>query len=48
MYWAYQKKILSPDYLSESALKIIVIFYYFNMGLKVTNIANEYINKKRS
>lgn len=28
MYWAYINRILSPDYLSESAIKIIVIVFF--------------------
>ena len=44
MYWAYLNRILSYDYLSESAIKIIVIvFYLINEG--APNVITQYIKE---
>lgn len=46
LYWAYQKKLLNTDFIPESALKLIVIFFYFSVGYGLPNIIATYIKKK--
>lgn len=46
MYWAYQKRLLNHDFLTESALKLIVIYFYFSVGYGLPNIITTYLNKK--
>lgn len=45
LYWAYQKRLLNSDYLTESALKMIVIFFYF-ITEEVPNIITYFCKEK--
>lgn len=45
MYWGYQRKLLNADFLTPSAMKIIIIFSYIITG-HVPNIIPSFIQNK--
>ena len=47
LYWAYRKNLLD-DYLSEWAIKLLVIYHYLNLGKGLPNIIDGFYQYKKN
>ncbi len=45
MYWAYTKRFLNQEYISDSSIKILIICLFLNFGLGIKNILMSYKTK---
>jgi hypothetical protein len=45
MYWAYLRDFLNDEYLSPSAIKILIICLFIHFGCGIKKIIPSYANK---